>query len=50
MASAIRLAAALITAILLGSVAGSAQATVDVENSADVGVIMVWRVDESESP
>jgi hypothetical protein len=36
------------TAVLLGSVAGSAQATVDVENRyPSVGTIMVWRVDES---
>jgi hypothetical protein len=51
MARAIRLAAAVMTAVLLGSVAGSAQATVDVENRyPSVGAIMVWRVDESGKP
>jgi hypothetical protein len=35
-------------AVLLGPVRSSAQATVDVENSyANVGVLMVWRVDDS---
>ena len=38
-------------AVLLGSVAASAQATVDTENSyANVGAIMVWRVDDSGKP
>ena len=38
-------------AVLLGSVAASAQATVDTQNSyANVGVIMVWRVDDSGKP
>ena len=38
-------------ALLLGSVAASAQTTVDVENSySNVGAIMVWRVDDSGKP
>ena len=38
-------------AVLLGSVASSAQATVDAENRyPNVGAIMVWRVDESGKP
>jgi hypothetical protein len=38
-------------AVLLGSVAASAQATVDTENSyPNVGAIMVWRVDDSGKP
>ena len=38
-------------AVLLGSVAASAQARVDTENSyPNVGVIMVWRVDDSGKP
>ena len=36
---------------LLGSMAVSAQATVDIENSySNVGTIMVWRVDDSGKP
>jgi len=54
MNSAIRSIAAVITgavAILLGSVASSAQATLDAENSyPNVGAIMVWRVDDSGKP
>jgi hypothetical protein len=39
------------SALLLGSVAPSAQATVDVGNTySNVGVIMMWRVDESGNP
>jgi hypothetical protein len=49
MNSAIRSVASVMTgalAVLLGSVAASAQATVDTENSyPNVGAIMVWRVD-----
>jgi len=38
-------------AVLLGSAAASAQATVDAENRyPNVGVIMVWRVDDSGKP
>jgi hypothetical protein len=38
-------------AVLLGSAAASAQATLDAENSyPNVGVIMVWRVDDSGKP
>ena len=38
-------------AVLLGSVASSAQATVDAENRyPNVGAIMVWRVDDSGKP
>jgi len=38
-------------ALLVGSGAASAQTTVDVENIySNVGVIMVWRVDDSEKP
>jgi len=38
-------------AVLLGSAASSAQATVDAENShASVGALMVWRVDDSGTP
>ncbi len=38
-------------ALLLGSVAASAQTTVDAENSyANVGTIMVWRVEIPGSP
>jgi hypothetical protein len=38
-------------ALLVGSVAASAQTTVDVENIySNVGVIMVWRVDDSGKP
>ena len=38
-------------ALLVGSAAASAQTTVDVENSySNVGVIMVWRVDDSGKP
>jgi hypothetical protein len=38
-------------ALLLGSAAASAQATVDTENSySNVGAIMVWRVDDSGKP
>ena len=38
-------------AVLLGSAAASAQATVDTENSySNVGAIMVWRVDDSGQP
>ena len=38
-------------AVLLGSVAPSAQATIDTENSyPNVGAIMVWRVDDSGMP
>jgi hypothetical protein len=37
--------------VLVGSVVASAQATVDVENVySNVGVIMVWRVDDSGAP
>jgi hypothetical protein len=54
MNSAIRSVAAVITgavAVLLGSVASSAQATVDAGNSyPNVGAIMVWRVDDSGKP
>ena len=54
MNSAIRSVASLMTgalAVLLGSVAASAQATVDTENSyPNVGAIMVWRVDDSGKP
>ena len=38
-------------ALLVGSVAASAQTTVDIENTySNVGVIMVWRVDDSGKP
>src|SRR6185436_16332316 len=38
-------------AVLLGSAAASAQATVDTDNSySNVGAIMVWRVDDSGTP
>ena len=38
-------------ALLFGSVAASAQAIVDVENTySNVGAIMVWRVDDSGKP
>ena len=48
--SVISVAAATL-AVLLGSVAASAQATVDAENSyPSVGAIMVWRVDDSGQP
>jgi len=51
---AIRSVAAVITsaaAVLLGSVASSAQATVDTENRyPNVGAIMVWRVDDAGKP
>ena len=48
--SVISVAAATL-AILFGSVAASAQATVDAENSyPNVGAIMVWRVDDSGQP
>lgn len=51
---AIRSVVAVITgalAVLLGSVAPSAQATVDAENRyPNVGAIMVWRVDDSGKP
>jgi len=54
MNSAIRSVASVMTgalAVLLGSVAASAQATVDTENSyPNVGAIMVWRVDDSGKP
>ena len=54
MNSAIRSVAGVMTgavAVLLGSVAASAQATVDAENSyPNVGAIMVWRVDDSGKP
>jgi hypothetical protein len=54
MNSAIRSVASVITgalAVLLGSVASSAQATVDTENSyPHVGALMVWRVDDSGGP
>ena len=54
MNSAIRSVASVATgalAVLLGSVAASAQATVDTENSyPSVGAIMVWRVDDSGKP
>ena len=54
MNSAIRSVASVMTgalAVLLGSVAASAQATVDAENSyPNVGAIMVWRVDDSGKP
>ena len=54
MNSAIRSVASVVTgglAVLLGSVAASAQATVDTENSyPNVGAIMVWRVDDSGKP
>jgi hypothetical protein len=54
MSSAIRSVAtgmASALAVLLGSAAASAQATVDTENSySNVGAIMVWRVDDSGQP
>src|SRR4026208_326127 len=54
MNSAIRSVASVMTgalAVLLGSVAVSAQATVDTENSyPNVGAIMVWRVDDAGKP
>ena len=54
MNSAIRSVASVITgalAVLLGSAAASAQATVDTENRyPNVGAIMVWRVDDSGKP
>ena len=54
MNSAIRSVASVMTgafAVLLGSAAASAQATVDTENSyPNVGAIMVWRVDDSGKP
>ena len=54
MKNAIRSVASVMTgalAVLLGSVAASAQATVDTENSyPNVGAIMVWRVDDSGKP
>jgi hypothetical protein len=40
-----------VAALLLGSAAASAQATVDVENKyPNVGTIMVWRTDEAGKP
>ena len=54
MSSAIRSMATVVAgalAVLLGSGAASAQATVDTENSyPNVGAIMVWRVDDSGKP
>ena len=54
MSSAIRSVAtgmASALAVLLGSAAASAQATVDTDNSySNVGAIMVWRVDDSGKP
>src|SRR4026208_22295 len=54
MNSAIRSVASVMTgalAVLLASVAASAQTTVDTENSyPNVGAIMVWRVDDSGKP
>ena len=53
MNSAIRSAATVMVgaSLLLGPVAASAQATVDVENTySNVGAIMVWRVDDSGKP
>src|SRR5688572_23290829 len=54
MNSALRSVAAVVTgavAVQLGSVASSAQATVDTENRyPHVGVIMVWRVDDTGKP
>ena len=50
----IRSAAAVLTgalAVIIGSAAASAQATVDADNRyANVGAIMVWRVDASGNP
>jgi hypothetical protein len=54
MNSAIRSVASVMTgalAVLFGSAAASAQATVDTENRyPNVGAIMVWRVDDSGKP
>src|SRR5687767_11048831 len=54
MNSALRSVAAVVTgavAVQLGSVASSAQATVDTENRyPNVGAIMVWRIDDSGKP
>ena len=54
MNSALRSVAAVVTgavAVVLGSVASSAQATVDTENRyPHVGAIMVWRVDDAGKP